>query len=245
MSDNSPPNGAPGALTPDRRALLEERVLASDLMHELGNIVYVLELELEGVVEALGGGEGEEAPEVLAGQVEYMARLGAVATAFRDQIDQRSGPPGGVTDLAALTTRLGGRLGLAVQCRVPTARVQIDAELATLAIEDLAREAARSGAPVELTLDVEPSTSRFRVGRIDVVLTVRTPGTPAPRARLLQEVARHYKGGAAMRGGRLGVSVAHSIVRGSQGILLPASDRTGDLDPDTWFEARWSQVAGG
>lgn len=235
---------APSALSPARRQLLEERLLAREIAHELGNILYVLQLEQEALQEALERTGDRVVRDALAGQAEYFDRLKDLHSATRGLLDQRGEPPGVPTDLAALARALGEAEGVTADVRADRAIAPIHPDLARIALEDLLAEAGRSGHPVRLAVHLEAAPSRFRAGYTDAVVCISTPGFAAPRDTVIQRTMRHFKGGSARRGADLGASLAHAIVRTTQARFLPSEDVPGDLADDVWFELRWPASSG-
>ena len=235
--------GGPAGLPPDRRALIEERVLSGEAVHELNNIVSVMAFGQVALDEELRPAQTDPVVlDVLDGQRESIQRLQTVVGLLGSLVRERSAQPRDLVDLVpvldAIAAASGGAAVFAERPR--QARVRVPEDELRLMVEDLLHGAGPSAAPVELRLTLERATTRFRRGQPDAVLRFVRPGQTADPQRVRRSLELHFKGGADARAGRLGLAVVSALAQLHQAQLRPGEPiEAGGHDPrGTWMVLR-------
>lgn len=185
--------------------IVVQRTLAGEALHEISNVLNTFTMNSSALHEEVQDKVPHEELEELTSMLEQASsQLMSLMTLIKDTLP---GPPRSQPedhDLAALLRGLGipthAQDGLP-----PVFGVESDLHVALQVLVDFIGDGVE--ADVALRQSVGP------IGDLNTLLTLRfrTPGRIADRERTTAALVRHFKGGAALRNGGLGLSVTRAV----------------------------------
>ena len=182
--------------SPPARALIEERVLVAEAVHELNNIAGSLVFNQEALEQDLEDRRShEEMADLVEGLREGVDRLREVLSALHDEVRRREDTQFLIHDLAAVLQERAGAWpdGVRLDLHSTTAHARTKLPPFALAFDALLRftHSVHGHAVVEVV--VGPRTGPFATGLDEVAIRLRVPGQRPPLDDLRARVRRIFK----------------------------------------------------
>lgn len=219
--------------------LVVQRTLAGEALHEISNVLNTFTMNSSALHEEVQEKVPHEELEELTSMLEQASgQLLSLMSLIKDTLP---GPPRSQPvdhDLASLLRGLGVPTEAEADLP-PVFGVESDLQVALQALVDFI------GDGVQASLSLRQSIGP--IGDLNTLLTLRlrTPGRTANREQMATALVRHFKGGAALREGGLGVSVPRAILHtcGAETRVPGGPGWPSDepLDPSLWLQVEFLQ----